>query len=329
MRRHRPYAVVLVALGCLLPTPASATVNRADGGAPPPSTSAPQRGSAVGTSNGSCSIYGSSSGFGLLCSAAAGGRTLAQLLSEAGIDSRGEFCWDDPDLPDGFEPDRPLTGPGSWWLHTCLSFDDGVVSRLTTNLSYEYRFHAPGDQEELTDRQEVALRRVTGRGQIPFLQVQASPVSSPRVSQPVAFSMLCDDEVVCTDTAAGRRISTPPTVVGGVTMHAELVHLRVLPEGPATRAQDVVDCAGAGLPDTAEQLDQRPAGDLRVCRYEYDRSSNDAGGGVSGDRYPAVVTAYWQIYVDEGAGPRPFGLAYEKTTTHQIRVTEVQTLVVS
>ena len=43
------------------------------------------------------------------------------------------------------------------------------------------------------------------------------------------------------------------------------------------------------------------------------------------------MTAYWRIYVDEGNGPRPLagGDTYKKTTTNQIRVTEVQTLVVS
>lgn len=323
-----------LALACALPAlavPASAGPVEPSGRKPPPSTSAPQRDTARPASNPAqtCRIYGSSSGFGLLCSNAAGGKTLAQLFAGAGIDTDEEFCWDDPDLPDGFEPDKPRSGPGQWWLHTCLSFDRGVVSRLNTQLSYEYHFHEPGTEKRLNPAQEEVIRLVTGRGQIPFLQVQTSPVPSPRVGQRVAFSMLCDEKVLCENTGSGRRISTPKLAVGGVVMHAELVHLRVLPLGAATPAEDVVHCTGAGLPQTAEELDAGSADDPRVCGYQYERSSNDAGGGTAGDRYPARVTAYWQIYVEDRDGLRPFGATYEKTTTNQIRVTEVQTLVVS
>lgn len=315
--------------GLLVGTASAGGYGNPSGSTPPPSTTAPQRDTVrpVSAPTRTCSIYGSSSGFGLLCSDAAAGKTLAQLFREAGIDVDKAFCWDDPDLPDGFEPDRVQAGPGAWFLDTCLTFD-GAVTKANARLSYEYHFHAPGEERLLTVREQAVVSRVTGRGQIPFLQVQTSPISSPRVDQDVAFSMLCDAKVTCEDTAAGRRVSTAPLRVAGVTLHAELVHLRVLPEGSA-RPDEVVDCSGAGLAQTAEQLDQGSLADPRVCRYRYDRSSNGAGGGTSGDRYPARVTAYWQIYVDDGSGPRPFGATYEKTTVDQIRVTEVQTLVVS
>lgn len=299
---------------------------------PPQSTSAPQHGTAspAGAPTKTCSIYGSSSGFGMLCSDAAVGKTLAQLFREAGIDVDKAFCWDDV-TPDGFEPEKPQSGPGAWWLNTCLEFD-GAILKSNARLTFEYTFHQPGDERRLEPDEERVIRLVTGRGQIPFLQVQTTPVSSPRVDQDVAFSMLCDAKVRCSDTAAGREIVTPSLTVGPpgqqVTMFARLVHLRVLPEG-AAQPDKVVDCTGAGLPRTAEELDAGPNDDPRVCRYRYLRSSNEAGGGSSGDRYPARVTAYWQIYVDEGNGPRAFGRPYEKTTVNSIRVTEVQTLVVS
>lgn len=325
------------ALVCLLPLLAAPAVaggyGKPGGAGPPKSTSAPQRDKATSTTSGqSCSLYGSSAGFGMVCSGAAGGKTLAQLFSEAGIDTSDEFCWDDPDLPDGFEPEKQRSGPGRWWLHTCLSFERKIVSRTTTNLTYEYHFHEPGTEKELSDAQEAVIELVTGRGQIPFLQVQTSPISSPRVKQPIAFSMLCDSRVVC--NASAGTVVTRRLKVGGVDMWAELVHLRVLPEG-AARPEKVVDCARAGKPQTAEQLDEGDRDDPTVCRYEYERSSNSAGGGTSGDRYPARVTAYWRIFVDEGNGPRPLrngdedASTYEKSTTNQIRVTEVQTLVVS
>lgn len=297
----------------------------------PPSTSAAQYGTAEPTPTRTCRMYGSASGYGMLCSDGPGGAglTLAALLLTAGLDfsTMDEFCWDDPNLPDRFQPDTPQSGPGEWWLHTCLSFDGNVVSRTTARLAYEFDFHAPDTERELTADEERVLDSITGRGQIPFLQVQTSPISSPRVGQDVAFSMLCDPKVRC----SGGQIATPPLTVGGVTMHAELVHLRVLPEG-AARPEKEINCVGAGRWfATAEALDQHPDGDPTVCRYRYERSSKDAGGGASGDRYPAVVTAFWQIYYDQGDGiKRKLGaLPYEKTTTNQIRVTEVQTLVVS
>lgn len=304
---------------------------------PPKSASGPQRGTAAPAAapTQSCSIYGSSSGFGLLCSGAGVGKTLAQLFRDADINPDKEFCWDgssavggqgDPGLPDGFEPDKPESGPGQWWLHTCLTFD-GAVLKSNARLTYEFHFHKPGEERELTDKERPVITKVTGRGQIPFLQVQTSPVSSPRVEQDVAFSLLCDTRKVVCDSSSGS-IATPKLQVGGVVMFAELAHLRVLPEGPSAQ-EKVVDCVGAGIPQTAEQLDAGSVEDVRVCRHRYERSSNDAGGGSSNDRYPARVTAYWQIYVEDKDGLRPFGDTYEKTTVQQIRVTEVQTLVVS
>ena len=286
-------------------------------GSPAPAAPAPES---------TCRIYGSSSGFGLLCSHGAGGKSLAQLLDEAGIDTSGTFCWDDRDLPDGFQAPAPTTGAGRWWLRTCLSFD-GAVTRDNADLTYEFVFHTPGAEDELNDNQAAVITLVTGRGQMPFLQVQTSPIASPRVGQDVAFSLLCDSSKLDCSRADSGFISTSKLDVGGVTMHAELVHLRVRPEGAARSA--TIDCNGAGIARTAEQLATGAQDDPRVCRYSYDRSSDGAGGGASGDRFPAQVTAYWQIYYDDGTGPKPLGATYEKTSISQVRVTEVQTLVVS
>lgn len=274
-----------------------------------------------------CRMYGSSSGFGMLCNDGGIGKSLAQLLREGGIDVDREFCWDDGDLPDGFQPPEPTTGPGAWWLNTCLSFD-GAVLRDNAELAYEFQFHAPGDERELNDRQRAAVALVTGRGQMPFLQAQASPISSPRVGQDIAFSLLCDSSKVDCSQADEGKISTNRLNVGGVTMYAELVHLKVLPLG-AGRPDEAVNCDGAGLVRTAAQLDSSAADDPRVCRYRYERSSDDAGSGTAGDRYPSRVTAYWQIFYDNGSGPKKLGETYEKTTVNQVRVTEIQTLVVS
>lgn len=299
---------------------------------PPPSTTQAQEATVQpqAAPTRTCQLYGSASGFGMACSGggAGTGRTLAEIFADAGIDTSDSFCWDDPDLPDGFQPPEPTTGPGRWWLHTCLTFTNAVVDKSTARLTYEYVFLPTDGERTLTDPESEAVSLITGRGQIPFLQVQASPVSSPRVDQDVAFSLLCDSSrgLDCSGIDAGQ-ISTPRLAVGGVTMWAEVVHLRVRPEGAGRPA--TVGCRDAGLVRTAEQLDAT-ADDPRVCRFAYDRSSNGQGGGTRGDRFPAQVTAYWQIYYDSGNGvPQQLGATYEKTTVNQIRVTEVQTLVVS
>lgn len=340
-----PMRVLLLVTGliasALFVTPASADEFPPAPTSPPPSQPGPVRETvkpkprpptagasapAAPAPESTCRIYGSSSGFGLLCSHGVGGKSLAQLLDEAGIDTTRKFCWDDRDLPDGFQAPAPTTGAGRWWLRTCLSFD-GAVTRDNADLTYEFVFHTPGAEDELNDTQAAVITLVTGRGQMPFLQVQTSPIASPRVGQDVAFSLLCDSSKLDCSRSDQGFISTSKLDVGGVTMHAELVHLRVRPEGAAR--SETIDCNGAGLARTAEQLATGAQDDPRVCRYSYDQSSDGAGGGASGDRFPAEVTAYWQIYYDDGTGPRPLGATYEKTSISQVRVTEVQTLVVS
>lgn len=342
-RGRRVLAVVTAVLAAsgLLAAPASAKPLDPPPRQKPTPAAGPQHGTATPASPAappkSCSIYGSASGFGVLCSTASGGKTLAQLLGGF-IKVNEPFCWHGSvreaerrtrGLPDGFVPDSIVGGAGQWWLHTCLTFID-EISRKTARLEYGYHFIKTGETaSELTSEQRPLIELITGRGQIPFLQVQTRPVSSPRVRQDVAFSLLCDrSKVECTNTASGRRIATPELDVGGVTMFAELVHLAVLPEGAGAPSKET-ECVGAGLPLTAEELDAASADDRRICRYRYERSSDDAGGGSNGDRYLAQVSAFWQIYVRDRDGLRTFGDPYEKKTVQQLRVTEVQTLVVS
>lgn len=340
LRRSLSVALSAVALVALPALPASAGKYDSNGSTAPASGEGPQRKTVKPRPNPSgpsrtapadtCSVYASSSGFGMLCSTAGLGLTLARQAELAGIDLSSEFCWDDPDLPDGFDPlgqGAQPTRPGQWWLHTCLSFE-GAIVKNNARVSYEYDFHGEGEERRLNPAEEAFVTRVLGRGQIPYLQVQTNPVSSPRVGQDVAFSMLCSAKVRCDQRADGFHIETPRIDVGGVVMHAELVHLRVLPEGES-RPDLAVGCDFAGLPLEADELDAADPRDRRVCRYSYDRSSNGAGAGTRGDRYAAKITAYWQVFVDDGTGPEPFRLAYEKSSTNLIRVTEVQTLVVS
>jgi hypothetical protein len=242
------------------------------------------------------------------------------VLQAVGITPSKPFCWDEA-LPEGVRPPTEQ----EWALQTCLSFDGGIVSGGTARLSYTPVQKSRAQWEELREPQKTPVENITGRGQIPFLLPQTSPVTSPRVGQPVSFYLACDSRKVLCDSAGGIRTPRLTVGPGGVEMWAELVHTRVLPEGTA---QPERDCRGAGLRLTAEELDRRPVDDPSVCRYAYPRSSNDRGPQTQRDRWPARATAYWQVWFDDGSGPQRLGLPYAKSATYGVRVTEVQSLVV-
>ncbi len=253
-------------------------------------------------------MYGSASGFGLACAVPSGGLSLLELLKRNPIPP----CWDTA-VPAGFTPPRIEVGPGRWWVHTCmtgLNVDNPDPHAVT--MSFEFRFLDPGAERVLTPAEQAIVLRFSGDRQIPFPLLATTPMASPRVGQDLSFSLLNDH-------------ATASLTTGGVTMYAQVVHLQVRPLGDRGTA---VDCDGPGQPMTAEGLAAAAEGDPSICRYTYLRSSDQAGGGVGGNRYPAHVTAFWTIFYDDGSGPVAFG-TFRKESVNQIRVTEVQTLVVS
>lgn len=262
-----------------------------------------------------CRAYASANGYGVSCGFGSGGRTIREILAANPLPP----CWLDPDLPDGFRPPFAVESAGRWFLKTCLSFD-GTPGRATAVVAYEFCHdsEAPCDRlSQLTVTQIETVGLVLGRGQIPFLQAQSSPVASPRVGQPVSFSLLADDR------APGYR--TPALNVAGVTMYAEVTGLRIRPEGAGGPE---VTCQGPGRVMTAAELERYDPSDRSACVHTYTRSSDGAGSTASRDRYPAQVSAFWTVYVTDRDGTRPLG-TYEKRSVNDVRVTEVQTLVVS
>lgn len=335
MRSDRPRrtaaalaVAALVGSVLLLGGPATAAQAAPPAAAPRPAQSAADssQASADNSSGGSCRLYASSTSFGLLCNSAGPGKSLAQLMAGF-LDPTKAFCWEDGDLPDGFIAPTVETGPGRWWLHTCLRFVDATVTQQNARLDYEFAYLPPGGERLLTAEQAAVIARVTGRGQIPYLQAQTSPISSPRVGQDITFALLCDATKADCSRAEQGEIETPRLRVGGVTMWGVLQKTRVRPLGAGRPAESA--CTGGGLALTAAELDRDAGPDPGVCRYTYDRSSNGGGNGINSDRYPAEVTAFWQVFFDDGSGAQTLGDPFEKITISQIRVTEVQTLVVS
>ncbi len=332
MRTRARRGLAVVAAGALLALLAGASPATAAGeGERPPSIPPPTNTAPVATTvtpptapsapPRTCRLYGSSSGYGLFCSGpASGGPTLADLFSGV-IDTSGEFCWDDSDLPPEFDVTLVAIGPGErWYLNTCLSFN-GPVTRPNARITYEFVHKQPQDALTLTPAQQGLITLLLDRGQIPILVPQASPVASPRVGQAVAFSMLCSAEVICN----GSDVRTPKLDLGNVTMWAELVHLRVRPLGVGEGVE--VNCSGAGTAQTAQQLDAT-RGNVPddVCRYTYERSSKGQGPVGHRDRYPAEFTAYWSIRYQSGSDAVQTLGTYPKTNSYAVRVTEVQTL---
>lgn len=267
-----------------------------------------------------CRAYGSSAGFGVACTGPGGkGGSLRALLNGPLPE-----CWHS-DPPEGFR--APATtqdqGEGRWWLRTCMTgVDRSTLKPAGTGISltYGYEFLPPGAERQLNPGEEKVIDALVARGQvpIPFPLAETSPTASPRVGQVASFAL-------------ANETRTRSITVDGVTMYAEVTGLRVEPEG---LGGPVVTCDGPGRALTAAEVDAGRADGADVCAYTYERSSFRAGEGDrdrdSRDRYPVRVTALWTVHwsTDDARGNGTFG-PFPKSAFNEVRVAEVQTLVVS
>ena len=100
-------------------------------------------------------------------------RHTGELLPTPASTSRSTVLLGRPGPAGRLRAAQAAPGPGRLWLHTCLSFD-GRDRRGPTPTSLRVPPPRPG--EETADRAGAGRHRlVLGRGQIPYLQVQASP----------------------------------------------------------------------------------------------------------------------------------------------------------
>lgn len=261
-----------------------------------------------------CRMYGSDRGFGVACTGPGGsGGSLRSLLSGPLPE-----CWHEGP-PEGFRPPaRQGGGEGRWWLRTCMTGVDRTTLAPTgsggISLTYGYDFLPPGEARELTEGEQTVIDALVARGQvpIPFPMVETYPSASPRVGETVSFAL--------SNETTTRSIS-----IDGITMQARVVGLRVEPEGVGG---PVLQCDGAGRELTAEQVDDGATQAPDVCAYTFDRSSFQAGEQSGRDRYPAAVTALWEVQYSSDRGSGTLG-PFEKRAFTEVRVAEVQTLVVS
>ena len=259
-----------------------------------------------------CTAYGSSSGFGITCPGRGGDAlTLRELLAGDPVPD----CWQS-EPPEEYD-EQPRQYPGAWWLTTCLDGIDPVTLAIEPGgllLTYVFDYKKPGTQKRLTVHQQDFVDALVERGQVPLPSpvLSVSPSQTPRVGEVLAFSVTGDPY-------------TRTLYVRGVTMQARLTQLTVEPEGEGVPK---VTCTGQGRQLTAAEIDDADLADKGddLCAYRYDRSSFQAGDDAGdANRYPARVTASWTVFFGDGEKLGTF----DKVAVNELRVAEIQTLVVS
>ena len=319
-RARRGAVVTALAAGAVLLAPVP-SAQALDVRAPAAGSGAPAT-----ASQGSCSLYGSPRGFGMVCSPATGsGGSLRDLLDGKPLTG----CWNER-TPDGFTAKDPEDG-GRWFQRICLEGVDLQTLQRTggpVKLVYNYEIVEAGEPVvTLTAGEEDVVQSFVGRRQIAFPALSISPASFPRVGQISSFylnSNALPDRTRTLDLIRGQG-------AGQVTMYAKVIGLTVDPGDGGKLAT----CEGPGQPRSANQMLEQPVEKV-VCAHTYERSSADPDAAINGDRdrYRATATATWEIRYfggpDDGNDDNDRILTtIEKAAVNLIRVTEIQTLVVS
>lgn len=259
-----------------------------------------------------CRVYGSSNGFGAYCNAVEGtGRTVEQILAAAGIPP----CWNEEPsevLADDYEAmrqQRLLGGEqGRYWVRVCLRFEDDNPLFDT-----EAEWIAPPQLPVLLTQAQQNLIAVYNRRELPAPTVHVSPVSQPRVFQPVAFSL---------DPIEPNPMDPAPYEVtvqrGGVrvTVQAQLHSVAFEPADGVT-----LPCPGGGVVVAATDT---PASRPDACWWAFPHSSAAQVDQV----YPVHATAYWTIRYQVGGVWTEIGVYPKELGDLRVRVSEVQTVVV-
>jgi hypothetical protein len=275
----------------------------------------PSSDAAVRTSGGvqqaqvsTCSLYANSAGFGMWC--LAGDGSVGSLRALLGSDPF-PACWHEVP-PAGFVPPAPADGPGAWWVETCIKGIDPQTLRRTGAVVLEQRpvFLAPGAERFLTVNQRRLIASVHQETYpVPLLAV--GPSGSPRVNTDVFYWVVAGRAAAVT-----RQVALP---TGPVSMRASIVQTAVQPAGPAG---PTVRCDGRGVEVHAVTAPEQVPG---ACHHRYRHSSARAQGG----EYAMPVTAYWRVEYAVGGGAWTELGTFAVNTVQRLRVTEIQTLVVS
>ena len=255
----------------------------------------------------SCSLYANSAGFGMSCLGGDGSvASLKQLLGGDPFPA----CWHEVP-PAGFVPPAPADGPGAWWVETCVEGIDPKTLERTGPVVLEQRpvFLAPGAERLLTVNQQRLIASVY-QETYPMPLLAVGPSGSPRVNTDVYYWV-----VPGRAGTVERRVTLP---TGPVSMRATIVQTAVQPVGAAG---PTVRCDGRGVEVHQVTAPEQVPG---ACHHRYRHSSARASGG----EYAMPVTAYWRVEYSTGGAWTELG-TFPVNTVQRLRVTEIQTLVVS
>jgi hypothetical protein len=260
-----------------------------------------------------CRVYGSSNGFGAYCNAVDGrGRTVEEILAAAGIPE----CWNERPsevLADDYaamRQQRLLAGEqGDYWVRVCVRFPQPNNPVFDTGPEW-----IPlGQQPVILTPAQLNLIAVYNRRELPAPTVHVSPVSQPRVFQPVAFSL---DPVLPTAADPNPYEVTVRRGNVEVTVQARLYGVEFSPADGVTLA-----CPGWGvLVGAADTPRTRP----EACWWTFPHSSAAQVDQV----YRVHATAYWEIWYEVAGTWSQIGVYPKELGDLSVRVTEVQTVVV-
>lgn len=321
-------SVLVVALVCAAPASARFGHHPHPGPPQPPPTSG-SSGDPAQTTDRGCSLYATSSGFGLVCVTGHGTVKIETVRHILGKDDP-PTCWDDlitpADLARKYQytenPDAP------YYLHSCitgLDLDSSLYYQPNLELSQRvieipkgagdcpkpYRDAMTGTcVMTLTDRQRrVVSATDLADGQIPGITIATQPSTKIRTNETVAY--------VDTGTDGDHATSTPKYQVGGVTMWARMGGYRIFPYGPNGPSKACDGTADVHAADT-------PATKPNACWWTYPQSS----GGQPGHVYMFRAEADWTVFYSDARGTHTLA-AFQKYSDLPLPVDDIQTIVIN
>ncbi len=343
MRLGISLAAVLALMGGLA-VPSGAAIggdNRPPAGnsgpAPSDGSTSGSSGQAKQTNVRSCSLYATSSNFGLSCltGEGTGGRTVQQVLGYTHkVPNRPPTCWDTLISPQDLESKYhipPLAGE-LYYVHSCIS---GLI--LHNPLSYQPTVQLNQDVIEIPvntpncDTKKPYLVEQKGKCIMTLIQNQQQVVNATGhkdgkipgivLSQQPSTNVRTNEDVAYVDAAAddhGHRITTTRKyTIGGISLFATMNPFTIYPHGPDGVSKQ---CNGTAEVTPEDSRASRPD----ACWWKYDRSSADQPNKA----YQFRAQATWTVYYQVDNGPLQKLQTFQKYDDLTIPVSDIQSIVV-
>lgn len=272
----------------------------------------------------SCSLYATSSNFGLSCLTGDGTGHITTVKDILG--KQPPPCWDerisDSDLAGKYGISLDSVNPAApYYLHSCitgLDYDRSLYYQPDAQLNQTITEIPVGASEcpkpytddmighcvmVLTHEQQTIVNAIRSRGaQIPNMTIVPTPSTKVRTHEKITYV------AAPTRTNGAAVTRTANYRVGGVTLWAQRVGFWIYPYGPdGTR----IACSGSESGADA-------------CVWAYPTSSAHQEGQV----FPFRAEADWNVYFSAGGVTQQLGDTFKKYDDVQLPVYDVQAIVV-